>query len=110
MTSNSVWEGQEAYWIDVYQGPPERIVHDAGKKFTSDEFKQNAGALAVEVKEVPVEAHHSIGKVERYHGPLRRAYEIIQTDCLSPSIKLWIVWKRSMSDIEFKVLGLQNLE
>src|SRR5204863_651770 len=28
-------------------------------------------------KLVPVEAHHSIGKVERYHRPLRRAYEIV---------------------------------
>ena len=85
MTSKSVWEWLRACWIDVYQGPLERTVYDAGKNFTSDKFKQNAGALAVEVKEVPVEAHYSLGKVERYHGPLRRAYEIIQTDCLSPS-------------------------
>ena len=28
-------------------------------------------------KLVPVEANHSIGKVERYHCPLRRAYEIV---------------------------------
>ncbi|PVH83472.1 hypothetical protein DL98DRAFT_615736 [Cadophora sp. DSE1049] len=28
-------------------------------------------------KLVPVEAHYSIGKVERYHRPLRRAYEIV---------------------------------
>jgi hypothetical protein len=29
------------------------------------------------VKEVPVEAYNSVGKVKRYHGFLRRAYKII---------------------------------
>jgi hypothetical protein len=36
--------------------------------------------MAIEVKEVPVKAHNSVGKVERYHAPLRRAYEIISTE------------------------------
>jgi hypothetical protein len=27
--------------------------------------------------EMPVEAYNSVGKVERYHAPLRRAYKII---------------------------------
>lgn len=34
--------------------------------------------MSTEVKEVPVEAHNSIGKVERYYAPLRRLYEILQ--------------------------------
>jgi hypothetical protein len=33
--------------------------------------------MAIQTKEVPVEAHNSVGKVERYHAPLQRAYEII---------------------------------
>ena len=36
--------------------------------------------MAIEIREVPVEAHNSIGKVERYHQPLRRAYEIIRDE------------------------------
>ncbi|KAI0994967.1 hypothetical protein K3495_g13215 [Podosphaera aphanis] len=36
--------------------------------------------MAISTKEVPVEAHNSIGKVERYHTPLRRAYEIIRDE------------------------------
>jgi len=36
--------------------------------------------MAVEVKEVPVEAHNSIGKVERYHAPLRHSYEIFKSE------------------------------
>jgi hypothetical protein len=32
------------------------------------------------VKIVPVEAHNSVGIVERYHGPVRRAYQIITAE------------------------------
>jgi hypothetical protein len=34
--------------------------------------------MLTEVKEVPVKAHNSIGKVEKYHAPLRRSYEILR--------------------------------
>jgi hypothetical protein len=33
--------------------------------------------MGSEVKETPTEAHHSNGIVERYHVPLRRAYDIV---------------------------------
>ncbi|KAI0991166.1 hypothetical protein K3495_g17021, partial [Podosphaera aphanis] len=33
--------------------------------------------MSISIKEVPVEAHQSVGTVERYHAPLRRAYTII---------------------------------
>ena len=33
--------------------------------------------MAIKVKEVPIKAHNSIKKVERYYVPLRRAYKII---------------------------------
>ena len=36
--------------------------------------------MAIEVKEVPVEAHNSVRKVEWYHAPLCRAYEIISSE------------------------------
>jgi hypothetical protein len=36
--------------------------------------------MAIEIKEIPVETHNSIGKIERYHQPLRRAYEIIRDE------------------------------
>jgi hypothetical protein len=36
--------------------------------------------MGIEVKQMPVEAHHSIGKVERYYIPLRRAYDILSTE------------------------------
>lgn len=36
--------------------------------------------MGVILKAVPVEAHQSIGVVERYHGPIRRAYHIITAE------------------------------
>jgi hypothetical protein len=36
--------------------------------------------MAIEVKEVLVEAHNSVGQVERYYTPLRRVYKIIQDE------------------------------
>ncbi len=67
-------------WIDVYVGPPDVIVHDAGTNFDSTEFRQNARTLSIQTKCVPVEAANSIGLVERYHVPLRRAYLIITAE------------------------------
>jgi hypothetical protein len=34
--------------------------------------------MLTEVKEVPVKAYNSISKVEKYHAPLRRLYEILR--------------------------------
>ena len=36
--------------------------------------------MAVDVKEVPVEAYNSIGKVEKRYALLRRAYDILQQE------------------------------
>jgi hypothetical protein len=36
--------------------------------------------MGIKVKIVPVEAHNSIGKVERYYAAVRRAYSIITTE------------------------------
>jgi hypothetical protein len=53
------------------------MITDAGKNFKSSEFVANARILAIEIEEVPVEAHNSIGKIERYHDPLKRVFEVI---------------------------------
>ncbi|CEJ95277.1 Putative Polyprotein [[Torrubiella] hemipterigena] len=79
-TAKDVWDAIRCCWIDTYLGPPEWIVHDAGRNFASAEFRQYAKGMHVGIQEVPVEAHNSIGKVERYHGILRRAYMIIDSE------------------------------
>ena len=42
--------------------------------------------MGIRIKTVPVEAHNSIGLVERYHGPLRRVYQIIIAELNSSDI------------------------
>jgi hypothetical protein len=64
----------------MYLGPPDQLVADAGKQFTSKEFAQHVNSMGIKVKIVPVEAYNLIGIVERYHSPVRRAYSIISTE------------------------------
>jgi hypothetical protein len=80
MTTKETWDTLRMAWIDTYLGPPDTLVFDAGTNFTSAEFKANAHIMAIEVEEVPVESHNSIGKLERYHAPLRRAFHVIAED------------------------------
>ena len=77
ISAKHTWETLRLCWIDTYLGPPDFVVHDAGKNFTAREFRQYAISMAITTKCVPVEAHWSIGLVERAHATLRRAYEII---------------------------------
>ncbi|KAF1937171.1 hypothetical protein EJ02DRAFT_63582, partial [Clathrospora elynae] len=80
MSTKDTWETLRMLWIDTYQGPPDIITHNAGTNFASVEFKSEAKIMGITCKQVPVEAHWSIGKVERYHAPLRRAYEILRAE------------------------------
>ena len=88
MSARNAWDTLRLCWIDVYLGPPDQIVHDAGKNFSSAEFRQQAKAMAIEVKEVPVEAYNSVRKVERYHTPLHHACEIISLELEGASEEL----------------------
>ncbi|KAI0991605.1 hypothetical protein K3495_g16582, partial [Podosphaera aphanis] len=76
--AEEAWNAIRRCWIDIYIGPPEHIVHDAGKNFASSGFRRNAFEYKIEVTEVPIEAHNSVGKIERAHKPLRRAYTIFK--------------------------------
>lgn len=80
ISAKHTWDKLRECWIDTYIGPPEYIVHDAGTNFMAKEFKQHATSMSIQTKTVPVEAHHSIGKVERFHAPLRRSLKIIQEE------------------------------
>lgn len=57
-------------------GPPDVINHNTGTNFTSQEFQQYAKSLSIDTKYIPFVSANSIGIVERYLKPLRRAYEV----------------------------------
>ena len=95
ISAKHTWDILRMYWIDSYLGLLDLITTDAGKNFVSKEFKYYAATIGVTTKLVPVESHNSIGMVERYHGPLRRAYQIITTKIpeISKEIALQIAFK-----------------
>jgi hypothetical protein len=80
ISAKTTWDTLRLCWIDTYLGPSDQITADAGKNFASREFSQLASTVGTKVKIVPVEAHNSVGIVERYHGPVRRAYYIITAE------------------------------
>lgn len=95
ISARTTWDTLRLAWIDTYLGPPDFVTGDAGKNFVSREFSQLASSVGTIAQSVPVEAHWSIGVVERYHAVLRRAYEIIQdeTPDLSKDAKLQMAVK-----------------
>ena len=97
-SAKTAWETIRKCWINTYLGPPDLISYDASTNFESREFKQYAQTVNTTTKCVPVEAHYSIGTVERYHRPLRRAYDIIRAE--SPDLN-----KTAALQIAFKALN-----
>jgi hypothetical protein len=77
ISAKETWQALRMLWIDTYQGPPDILTHDADTNFASAEFRAEAKIMGVTCKQVPTEAHWSIGKTERYHAPLRRAWDIL---------------------------------
>ena len=62
-----VWDTLCLCQINTYFSLPNTTVINAGKQLTSSKFKQNAKAMTIEVKEVPVKAYNLVGKVKVYY-------------------------------------------
>jgi hypothetical protein len=58
-----------------------------------------ANLIAIEVKEVLVEAYNSVGQVERYYVPLQRAYEIIHNKLKNEHINKEIMLQMAVKAI-----------
>ncbi|KAH6661479.1 hypothetical protein F5X68DRAFT_266345 [Plectosphaerella plurivora] len=54
ISAKATWAALRLCWIDVYQGPPDWIVTDAGKQFHATEFHQAARTLGISIKEMPI--------------------------------------------------------
>lgn len=68
ISARHTWDILRLCWIDVYIGPPDHIIHDAGINLISlKKFCLYAMSMAVTTRSVPVKVHWSIGMVEKYH-------------------------------------------
>ena len=82
VSAQYVWDRLRLCWIDIYLGPPDLVTIDAGEQFMAKKFRQYAANMGIIIKNAPIETHHFIGIVKRYHGPLQQVYSIITTKIL----------------------------
>lgn len=94
--SMTVWKAILRAWIRTYSGPPDFIRVDQGSNLVSSEFLDCADAEGISVLPAPVESPNTMTHVERYHAPLRVAYEKIRDslprsesddECLEMAVK-----------------------
>lgn len=83
MQAETLWRALRTCWIGVYLGPPDFIVHDAGKYFMVSAFQVSTDMLHIRTKSMPVDSANSMTIVKRYHSSFRRAYNIIQKELSS---------------------------
>ena len=66
--------------INTYLGPLDIMTLDIGINFDFIKFCTKAKILGITCHQIPVEAHWSIRKVEKYYAPICQAYNIIQAE------------------------------
>jgi hypothetical protein len=64
--------------------------------------------MAIEVKEVLVESHNSVGLVERYHTPLHYAYKILKDELNNEQINKDIILQMAVKAVN-DLVGLNGL-
>lgn len=79
-TTKTIWDCISKMWMRVYLGPPDFLSVDQGSSYVSKQMKSNCQAEGITLREAPIENPGSIGVVERYHAPLRAAYEKLRSD------------------------------
>lgn len=78
MSSETLGKEPPMCWINVYIGPPDVIVHEAGKNFMGSAFHAKPDMMHIQTESISAESAHSISIVKRYYSPLRRAYGVIR--------------------------------
>lgn len=66
-------------WVCIYTAFPEIMTLDGECSFTSEEFKENAKGIVVDLKISVIEAQNSIIKGERHHFLLRRTFDVAKS-------------------------------
>jgi hypothetical protein len=64
--------------MQTYLGPPDALRVDHGAKFMAKYFRGAAAAEGISLLPAPIECPTNMTHVERYHGPLRTAFEKIR--------------------------------
>jgi hypothetical protein len=57
ITAHDTWQTLKKLWIDIYQSPSNIVTHNTGTNFAFQKFRSKARTLAINFKQIPVEAH-----------------------------------------------------
>jgi hypothetical protein len=57
MTAYNTWQTLRKLSIDIYQGPPDIVTYNTGTNFAFQEFRSEARTLAINFKQIFVEAY-----------------------------------------------------
>ena len=96
MTAEETWKCLLSCWIRTYLRPPDHLRVDQGSNLMGKQFLDSAEAEGVSLLQAPIESPCSMSHVERYHAPLRVAFEKIRdslpksdtdVDCLQMAVK-----------------------
>lgn len=71
---DKLWLAFVMNWCLIYTGCPNKLCTDQGSVFTSACWKQLTILNVFQLRLSEIEAHSSLGIVERYHEPLRSIY------------------------------------
>jgi len=93
--------------MDAYLGPPAYVVHDPSTNFNAEEFRNHVRTFGIEVKQMLAEAHYSIGRVERYHVPLRGAYLMLPKEI--PNISKEYRLRQMAVKATYDIAGLDGI-
>ena len=75
------------------------MTYNAVTNFDSIESHAKVKILGIACHQILVEAYCSIEKIEKYHKPIRRAYNIIQVETKD------IIFKNAMLEMAFKAVN-----
>ena len=67
------------------------MIHDADTNFDFMKFRAEAKILSIICHQILVEAHWSIGKVEKYHASIHQVYDIFQAETRGIISKIAII-------------------
>ena len=67
MSIKTTWDILRMYQINTYQGLLDYLVYNTGKNFLATKFRQHTKLIVIKIKEVPIKAYNSVGKVKRYY-------------------------------------------
>ena len=67
MSAKTAQDILQIYQINTYQELLDYLVYNIGKNFSVTKFRQYAKLIIIKIKEGPIKAYNSIGKVKRYY-------------------------------------------